>query len=457
MQRFAASYVLVDGEFRRDHAISVRNGEIVDVGPVTVGSTIEHLGDVALIPGLVNAHSHAFQRAIRGRTEKIDPAHPDDDFWTWRDQMYRVMAQLGPDEIYAVSRWTFLEMLLSGITTVGEFHYVHHQPDGTPYDDPNELAHRVIAAARDVGIRIALLRVAYRRGGHRRDIAPEQRRFVDDDDETLLARVDALRSGYAEDPLVTFGLAPHSIRAVDRDTLIAASGAARAWDLPLHIHACEQRREIEESIAEYGLRPIEVFEELGMLDDRLTLVHATHLSDAELDLLASRRPTVCACPTTERNLGDGFLPAAELVRRRVPIALGSDSHTNIDLWEDARCVEYHERLRAERRNVLAGAAGTATTAEVVWPMLAQHGARALRLPVGALEVGRRADFVALDLNHPTLVGADEHSLLADICLSMTPDAVRDVWVDGKPVVCDREHPLRVAAADAFRLRVKLAR
>lgn len=449
MKTFAARYVLVDGEFRRDHAVSVLDGQIVSVGPVTLGSSVEHLGDVALVPGLVNSHSHAFQRAIRGRTEHIDPAKPDENFWTWRDRMYGVMARLGPDEIYAVSRWAFTEMLLSGITTVGEFHYVHHQVDGTPYDDPNELAHRVIQAAQDVGIRIALLRVAYRRGGHEQDIAAEQKRFADADDDTLLNTVDELRRRYADERTVSIGLAPHSIRAVDEHTLRAVHEAAVDWDMPLHIHACEQRREIEESVAEYGKRPVEVFADLQMLDERLTLVHATHLSADELALMQSHAPTVCACPTTERNLGDGFLPATELVKRAVAITLGSDSHTNIDLWEDARCVEYHERLRVEQRNVLAAAAGVETTAAVLWPMLAEHGAHALRLPVGRLAAGHAADFIALDLNHPTLVGADAQSLLSDLCLSMTPGAVRDVWVAGKPVVENCVHPGQQSAAADF--------
>ncbi len=451
MQTFAARYVLVDGEFRTDHAVAVgSDGRIASVGPISLGSRVEHLGEVALVPGLVNAHSHAFQRAIRGRTEHIDPARPHENFWTWRERMYAVMAQLGPEQIYAVSRWTFIEMLLSGITTVGEFHYVHHQPDGVPYSDPNELACRVIAAAQDVGIRIALLRVAYRRGGHDRAVAPEQLRFIDTTDDVFLQRVEALRSRYAGQRGVTIGIAPHSIRAVGHETLVAARDAATEWNMPLHIHACEQRAEIEQCVAEYGKSPIEVLADLEMLSDRLTVVHGTHVSEVELDLLAKFRPTLCACPTTERNLGDGFLPASALVGRNVPIALGTDSQASIDLWEDARCVEYHERLRSESRNVLAGAANASRTSDVVWPMLAENGARALRLPVGSLAKGREADMVALDLNHPTLVGADRASLLQDICLSVAPGAVRDVWVGGEPVVIGREHALRATAAESFR-------
>lgn len=451
MKTLAARYVLVDGAFRTDHAVSVgSDGRVAAVGPVSLGSNVEHLGEVALVPGLVNAHSHAFQRAIRGRTEHIDPARPDENFWTWRERMYAVMAKLGPEEIYAISRWAFVEMLLSGITTVGEFHYVHHQADGSPYRDANELAHQVIAAATDVGIRICLLRVGYRRGGFERPASPEQARFIDTSDDDLLSRIDDLRSRYADARGVTIAVAPHSIRAVGRETLVAMRDAAREWRVPLHLHACEQRREVEESVAEYGKSPVEVLAEFEMLGESTTLVHGTHVNDAELDLLAAHRPTICACPTTERNLGDGFLRASDLVGRNVPIALGSDSQASIDLWEEARCVEYHARLQAEARNVLASAANAHRTSDVLWPLMAENGARALGLPVGSFAVGKEADIVALDLDHPTLVGADAASLLHDICLTMTPGAVRDVWVGGKPVVVARDHVSRAVAADSFR-------
>lgn len=451
MPHFKARYVFRGGRFEEGLAVHVVDGRVDAIAPPTEDAV--DLGEVALFPGLVNAHSHAFQRAIRGRTEFLERSRPHDDFWTWRQRMYDVAHRLTPEEMYAVARWTFLEMALTGITSVGEFHYVHHQPDGTRYDDPNELAQRVIAAARDVGIRICLLRVAYHRGGFDREPSPEQRRFVDPFVDHVLRDVDALRAETANDDTVTIGLAPHSIRAVGADWLRALSDAARRWDTPLHIHACEQRREIDECLAEFGAPPIEVFDELGLLDERLTLIHATHLTEGELDLIGDTGANVCACPTTERNLGDGFLPASELVRRNVPIALGSDSHTNIDLWEDARLVEYHERLRLERRNVLARAAldrgGDATTEDVLWPMLTKHGAKALRLETGDLSIGAAADFVTLDLQHPTLIGADAESLLAHVLLSMTPDAVRDVYVAGAPVIVDGRHPRHDDIADGF--------
>lgn len=399
-----------------------------------------HLGQVALVPGLVNAHSHAFQRAIRGRTEYLAAGREDEDFWSWRHEMYRAALGFDADEVEAIARLAFKEMALSGVTSVGEFHYLHHQPDGKPYADPNELAHRVIRAARAVGLRISLLRVGYQRAGFGREAAPDQRRFIEPEVDIFTRRLDALREAWSGESAVSFGVAPHSIRAVPAEWLRALADYARADDLPFHIHACEQRRELEESREEYGTTPVAALQKLGALSADTTLVHATHLAEEELEMMGDLRPTVCACPSTERNLGDGFLPALDLARRNIPVSLGSDSHTNIDLWEEMRLVEYHERLRYERRNVLAtaliqpDAARPLRTADILWPTGSVHGARALKLPVGELRAGRLADFVALDLEHITLARSDAESLLPNIILSMTPGAVRDVFVGGRQIV-----------------------
>jgi formimidoylglutamate deiminase len=466
---YRAKYILNGFDWIEDGYLEVTDGLISEVYPSDAdvdeqANLDEHevvdLGNVALVPGLINAHSHAFQRGIRGKTEYLLKGREEEDFWTWREQMYGAALGYDADKVEAVSRLAFLEMALTGITCVGEFHYLHHQPDGAPYEDPNELANRVIKAARDVGIRIALLRVGYHRAGHGRKAEESQRRFVEPDVDTYLDRASRLQSAWAGDNAVTVGLAPHSIRAVPRSWLEEAGRFADANDMALHIHACEQRREIEESREEYGKPPVAAFADMGILNERLTLVHGTHLSDDELTLLGEQRPTVCACPTTERNLGDGFLPALELARRDVPICLGSDSHTNIDLWEEMRLVEYHERLRYERRNVLAtelrahmlskestpGEAQRLPTANALWPMGTLNGARALRLSAGCLEPGCVADFVALDLDHISLRGTtaprtDKQSLLADITLSMTPGAVRDVFVGGKQIVAAGRHDL----------------
>ncbi len=433
-RRFQASYIYQNGQLQHGE-LCVEKGRVV----ASSDAPAVDLGDVLILPGLVNAHSHAFQRLIRGRTEYVDRARLDDDFWTWRDQMYAAALTLDPEAIYAASRAAFLEMAETGITSVGEFHYIHHQPDGTRYDDPNELAHRVIAAARDVGLRICLLLVAYHRGGHNRPATQGQRRFIEPTVDQYLSRVDALRTHYAGDPYVTIGVAPHSIRAVPGEWLTQISKYAGEHNVPFHIHACEQRREIEESLEEYGVEPLIAFQDLGVFEQAktVTLVHATHLTTDELDVAEAHKPYVCACPTTERNLGDGFLPASELWTRQIPVSLGSDSHTNIDLWEEMRVIEYHERLRHEARNALPTIEARRLGVERrdVWeslmPTSAEYGARCLHLHAGTLDVGECADFVVIDLNHRTLRGADADSVLNDVVLSMTPDAVSATYVAGE--------------------------
>ncbi len=457
--RLRARFVVAAGPVvLEDAVVEVADGRVVRVGPGD-GTPAVDLGEVALVPGQVNAHSHAFQRAIRGRTEYLAAGRPDEDFWSWRERMYATANALDPDGVEVVSRMAFLEMALAGVTTVGEFHYLHHAPDGTPYTDPNELAHRVVRAARDVGLRIALLRVAYHRGGFGTPAAQEQRRFVDPDVDTYLARLDALDAAWTSDSLVSVGAAPHSIRAVPRAWVRAIAGAACRDGRAVHVHACEQRAEVEASRAAYGAGPVEVFEGLGLFEANATLVHATHLDDAALAVLERARPTVCACPTTERNLGDGFLPAGPLLARRVPVALGSDSQATIDPFAEMRLVDAHERLRAERRNVVAThhsvwcdapADGRLETADVLWPMGTTHGGRALGLDVGALAPGCPADFVTLDLRDPSLAGASARSLLTDITFSASPRAVRDVYVAGAEVVTGGRHRRQEGIVDGFR-------
>lgn len=442
---YRARYILTDEQVLEDAVVEVADGRIraVDTSPDAPADT--DLGGVALVPGRVNAHSHAFQRAFRGRTEFLEADRREDDFWSWREKMYRAALSLDPDDFEAVARFAFLEMLRAGFTTVGEFHYVHHDRDGEPYDDPNELAKRLVRAARDVGLRIDLLRAAYHRAGYRTDPNPRQRRFLEPDLDTYLQRFSAL-SDYTDDiDGASAGLAPHSIRAVPGDWLEELGQFAQSRDLPLHIHACEQRAELDQSRDEYGATPIEVFADKGLLSERTAIVHATHASDAELDLLADHDSIVCACPTTERNLGDGFLPARELADRGVRVCLGTDSHADVDPFAEMRLVEYHERLRAEQRNVLASGLapddrGRLVTASHLWPMGGRHGAQALGLEPAGFERDAPADFLTVDLGHLALAGTDADALRSDAVFSTRPAAIRDVFVDGELVVRDGRHP-----------------
>ncbi len=368
-------------------------------------------GQIAWVPGFVNAHSHAFQHAMRARAEYATPG--GDDFWTWRNAMYELALSLGPEELYQVSKDAFSEMRQAGIVHVGEFHYVHHAQDGSRYAEPNELAHQVIRAAQDAGIGITLLLVAYHRAGFGRAAEPHQRRFVEPTLDGYLSRVEALLERYKGADGVNIGVAPHSIRAVPAEWLSGIRDFAVEHGIPLHIHANEQVREIEESKAEYGKPPVLVFDELGLFEAHTTLVHATHLSVEELDVLGRAKPVICACPTTERNLGDGFLPALELVKRDVPICIGSDSHTQVDFIEEMRIIEYHERLRYQRRNVLAQVyservGGPVETGDVLLPMSSKNGALSLGLD--------SVDWIGFDLEHPALKGWTEQTLSSHLVL-----------------------------------------
>jgi formimidoylglutamate deiminase len=323
----------------------------------------------------------------------------------------------------------FREARAAGYTTVGEFHYIHHQPDGTPYDEPNELAHAVCDAARAAGIRLVLLQTAYARAGRGLPPSRGQRRFCDASVDAYLARVDALRESVAGDPLITVGYAPHSVRALPRDWLEAIAHHAAESGLPVHVHADEQPREIDESLAEHGLRPIALLDACGLLGPQTTIIHATHADDDELDLLAERGASVCACPSTEANLGDGFLPAARLWARGVPVAFGADSNTRLDPFEEARETEGLARRQAGRRNVLVRA-GEDGPARSLWECLTVNGARALGLEPAEIAVGAPADLVALDLDHPEISDVPVEHLPAAVLFSGSSALVRESWVAG---------------------------
>ncbi|NOK00753.1 MULTISPECIES: formimidoylglutamate deiminase [unclassified Myxococcus] len=440
------------GRFHKGRGLAVSaDGRILAPESVPAGARTVALPGRALLPGLVNGHSHAFQRLIRGRTEYVASGREADDFWSWREAMYRAAESLSPEDLYVASRQAFVEMALAGITTVGEFHYVHHQADGTPYADRNTLAHAVIRAARDVGLRICLLRVGYARAGFGVAANPRQRRFIDPDVETFLGSVEALAREVRSDAAVSVGLAPHSVRAVPREWLAALAGSS-VRRLPVHMHVAEQPKEIEACLAEHGRRPVELLADLGLLGPGFTAVHGVHLTDDEVSLLGRAEATVCACPSTERNLGDGIVPADALVKAGARISLGSDSQATVDLLDEARQLEGHLRLSRLRRAVLdpGGGAMDGLAARLL-DMATVDGARSLGLATGVLEAGAPADFFTVDLNHPSLVGALPASLLPAIVLGAEKAAVRDVVVGGREVVREGRHALAEESGRAFQV------
>jgi formimidoylglutamate deiminase len=387
----------------------------------------------AILPGLVNVHSHAFQRVIRGRTEHRTAER--DTFWTWRVSMYHAANRVSKDAMLPVARMAFCEMALSGITTVGEFHYVHHDAGGVPYPDRNVLAKQILRAASDVGIRIALLRTAYVRAGWKKDPDPGQARFITPRVEDFISDTEELRK--TAGPCASVGVAPHSVRAVPLDYLRQVHSYAVSKDLPLHMHVSEQPGEIEACVGEYGLRPIELLHREGILGDRFTGIHAIHITQEEAGMLGGS--TVCACPTSERNLGDGAVPADRLYDAGARICFGSDSNVQIDILEDARLLEYHLRMNRLERVVLSKGRDLS---ERLFRSATESGAASLRVNAGVLESGRAADFIAVDLNDFSLAGADRESLLDHVVFSMERTAVRDVWVDGRQIVRDGRHAMQ---------------
>lgn len=428
-----------------------RIGRVVEIAGLPPGTTIRRLRDRALLPGFVNAHSHAFQRLLRGHAQ-WRPAGGAADFWTWREAMYRAALSLTPEQVEDVARFCFLEMLHAGWTTVGEFHYLHRDAEGRAYANPGELEDRVLAAAEAVGIRIRLLRVAYACGGIGRPLQPEQRRFATPDLEGWLHETMELAERTAGRPLVSLGVAPHSIRAVPRSWLRPIHSLAFGFDMPFHIHVAEQPAEVTASIAAYGRRPVEVLAEEGVVDALFTGVHATHISHHEIALLAEGGPTVCACPTTERDLGDGFLPGQELLAAGGRIALGSDSQIRIDPFAEMRLLETHERLRKLRRVVLGTerAGQRVETAPVLLDAGTRAGAGSLRLEVGSIEPGMFADLVAVDLEHRSLAGWTAGTLAASLVFAGAPDVVSDVWVGGVQRIEARRHAREHETLRAFR-------
>ena len=396
--------------------VTVENGGAVEVGPAPQG---QRKAGRALAPGFANAHSHAFQRGLRGRVERRNPEHPEDDFWTWRERMYALAEGLDPPSIKEASKRCYREMLSAGYTSVAEFHYVHHRPDGSPYERANALAEAVAEAAEEAGIRLLLLPVAYARGG-----IP---RFRDAEVDGFLERVDALRGWAKGRELVEVGVAAHSVRTVPRTWLEKLAVYARRNDLPLHVHADEQPREIEACAEEYGMRPIELLAETGFLGSRTTVIHATHADERELGLLAEHGSWVCACPTTEGNLGDGFLPAQAILRLGVGLQVGSDSNVRIDPFEELREIETSARRLSGRRNVLVPQGEDSPTP---WLLQAGWGREGIR-------AGDSADFVEIDLEHPALADVEAGDLPSALLFGAGSGVVATTWVAGRRVY-DRE-------------------
>ena len=386
MSSYLLEHALVGDEVVTDVLLETADGRITAVTPgvmctepgVGPGGRENRLTRVAglTMPALANCHSHAFHRALRGHTQRGRGT-----FWTWREQMYATAARLTPDSYHRLAVEVYREMVAAGIGAVGEFHYLHHQPDGTPYEDPNEMGRALLAAADEAGIRIRLLDTCYLASGIGMPVEGVQRRFSDGDAERWAARVAAL-----DDDRVAVAI--HSVRAVPRDQLPTVVEAARGR--PLHVHLSEQVAENQACLAAYGVTPTQLLAEAGALGPDTTVVHATHLSAHDIGLLGEAGSYACFCPTTERDLADGIGPARTLQAAGARLTLGSDSHAVIDLFEEMRAVEMHERLRTQER-------GHWNAAELLAAATRDGHASLGFADAGALAVGRRADLITVDL------------------------------------------------------------
>jgi formimidoylglutamate deiminase len=365
------------------------------------------------LPAMVNAHSHAFQRDLRGAAERPAPeAHAADDFWSWREAMYRLAAAHDPDSMREVAGRAYAEMAAAGYGAVGEFHYVHHRPDGTPYEDPNAMAVAVAEAAVAAGLVCVMLPAAYHRAGWNLPPAPGQRRFCDSDVETYLARVDALRSWAEARDRVHVGVAAHSVRAVPASWLEAIAAYADTHGLVRHVHAHEQPRELEECRAEHGMSPIALLHRTGFLGHRTSLIHGIHVDADDVRRLAETDTIVVSCPTTEGSLGDGHFPALVYRDAGVRIAIGSDSNVRVDPFEETRELETLARRERRTRHALLAAHGD------LWRELAANGRAGLGI--------EHAGTVAVDRDHPDLAGVED----ADLPLAVATCASAAVVVSG---------------------------
>jgi formimidoylglutamate deiminase len=402
-----------------------------------------------VIPGMANVHSHAFQRAMAGLAETR--GHPTDTFWTWREEMYKLVLALSPDDIEAIASRLYVEMLKHGYTSVAEFHYLHHQPDGTPYADPAELSHRIIASARRAGIALTHLPVLYAYGGFgHKPLGPAQRRFAGSAESIARLTGDLVR-GHAGVPDLRFGIAPHSARAVDALILQEVVEAMNGIDAtaPIHIHASEQVGEVEECRGTHGVTPIEWICEIAPVDRRWCFIHATHITAPERDRVIGANATAGLCPTTEANLGDGIFPFADWFAEGAAWAIGGDSHVSVSPFEELRQLEYSQRLATLTRNVSARS-DAPDVAGNLWSAAAAGGARALARDAGRISVGTRADLVVLDGSEADFTGLEAPRQLAVAMFSGTANRVRDVVVGGRRVVQAGRHADEEAIGQACR-------
>lgn len=391
-----------------------------------------------ILPGMSNLHSHAFQRAMAGLAERS--TGEKDSFWTWREIMYSFLQKLTPEDLQTIAAQLYVEMLKAGFTAVGEFHYLHHQSNGKPYEERALTSHHIIAAAKETGIAITHLPVLYAHSGFDgKELLESQKRFQNDTKE-ILNIIESLNSVYRDDPQVTIGLAHHSLRAVTPLMLQEATDGMRAMNAkaPIHIHIAEQLKEVDDCLAWSGQRPVEWLMNHIDVDANWCLVHATHLSDIELQRLANSDAIAGLCPTTEANLGDGIFNLPDYMRAQGVFGIGSDSHCSVSVIEELRLLEYGQRL-LRRERAVAKKTGETSIGKSLYTEAMKGGVQALSRSAGSLEVGKRADFIALDPENPALLYKEADLIFDALIFAGNVNPIRHVVVGGQHVVKDYRH------------------
>lgn len=425
---------MVQDQWLQDVSISIRDGIITAIDHQT---SADQQFDLVALPGMINLHSHAFQRGFAGLSEFRTADR--DSFWTWRKMMYQFLIQLTPDQVYTIAKQLYLEMIAAGYTWVGEFHYLHNAPQGKLYPNLTEMSDAIARAAKDAGIGLCHLPVLYQRGGFGNEPLTEgQRRFALSTEQflELLTRFDDI---YAGEPNVHLGMALHSLRAVD--TEIAKSTISQALkldkDMPIHIHVAEQVKEVEDCVSTHQRRPVEYLFDHFEVNKQWCLIHATHLSEQEIDAIAKSGAVVGLCPTTEANLGDGFFPAKSYLECQGSIGIGSDSHCAVDLRDELRTLEYGQRLQRKSRAVLG--TPTESVGRNLYQLCCQGGSQAMGLNSGEIAVGARADFTLVDPNHPAIALAQEDRLLDRAVFANTGNPIAGVSLGGKVTLTNSDY------------------
>lgn len=419
------------------HVLSIEAGRASEADEVLRGP---------VIPGMPNCHSHAFQRQMAGLAGYPGPGKTD-SFWSWRDAMYRLANRLSPDALQAIALWLYVEMLEAGFTSCAEFHYIHHRPDGEPYDAIDETGARLIEAASEAGLALTLLPVLYCRAGFEREtVREEQRRFANTPDR-FLRLFEASLDRVGDDPHHVVGLAFHSLRAVSIEQIEEVLGAEGGRAAAVHIHVAEQAAEVEQCRAAYGARPVEWLLSNTPVDDRWCLVHATHMEPREYDAAVANGAVVGLCPTTEADLGDGFFEAEYWLGQGGMMAIGSDSNLRVSPTEELRLLESGLRLRTGRRNVLSRE--DRSCGRFLYETAADGGRMALGQAVGSIAEGFRADLVELDESHPILRAVEDDDVLDRYVFAGDSSMVRSVFVAGRKTVKEGLHQARDTATAGF--------